>query len=169
MVLLRYFTDCGEAVQSKVRSWARTEEFASRVAPECELRHQPGADTGRLKMHNWVIFADEEPVGVVLVSVQDKPYNWLGDESDDPAEFPTLGTATYIDPEHRDRGYSAAAKQAISEHEVASRVRSFRCMIIADNHASLRSIEKAGYECVRTEHVEGKPDRLHFRRWIARP
>ncbi|MFI6220120.1 GNAT family N-acetyltransferase [Nocardia salmonicida] len=167
MVLLRYFTDCDETVQSKVRAWARTEEFTSRVAPKRKLRHQPGADTGRSKMYNWVIFADEQPVGVVLVSIQERPYNRTDGDSEDPAAYPSLGTATYIDPDYRGRGYASAAKQAISEHKAASGVRSFSCMIAADNTFSLRSIKKAGYECVRTEQVEGKPNRLHFRRWTV--
>ncbi|MFQ6331524.1 GNAT family N-acetyltransferase (plasmid) [Nocardia sp. CWNU-33] len=169
MVRLRYLTDCDEAVRSKVLGWAHTDEYVARIGmPDRYLQCPPGAENslgGRI--FNWVIFAGEQPVGVVSATVQDRPYNRSDTEMDDPADYPSLGMVTYIDPAHRCRGYASASKQAISEHPAASGVRTFGCVIAADNTASLKSIEKAGYECVRVMPVEGKPDRLHFRRWTC--
>ncbi|MGS2809246.1 MULTISPECIES: GNAT family N-acetyltransferase [Nocardia] len=176
MVELRYLTECPEAVQSKVRTWAGTEEFAKQVAPDFVLGYEPGVETGvhlgnevrpgkSRRQHNWVIFADDQPVGVVFASIQDQP-DPDSAETEDPTDYPCLGTATYIDLSHRGRKYASASKQAISEHEVARGVRSFRCMIRANNPDSLSAIEKAGYECFWTEHVPGEADRLHFRRRI---
>ncbi|MGW6335259.1 GNAT family N-acetyltransferase [Nocardia rhamnosiphila] len=162
MVRLCYYTDCDEAVQTKVLEWVQTEEFRTRIGmPAEELRHAPGAETGIGRVHNWVIFVDKQPVGMISAKVQDQPSIT---ESDDPADYPSLGTVTYIDQLHRGNGYAPAAKSAISEHDAAEGVRSFCCVIAADNSKSLKAIQKAGYECVRVEKITGKPDNLHFRR-----
>ncbi|MEV4234059.1 GNAT family N-acetyltransferase [Nocardia sp. NPDC049737] len=164
MVRLRYFTDCDETVQAKVRGWTHTKEFVERIGmSDSNLGCAPGAETGIGRIHNWVIFADEQPVGLVSAMVQDRPLNQLETEPDDPADYPSLGTVTYIDREHRGRGYASASKRAISEHDAANGVRSFGCAIAADNTTSLKSIKKAGYESVRVEKRDGKPDNLHFR------
>jgi RimJ/RimL family protein N-acetyltransferase len=164
MVQLRYYTDCDEAVRAKVLDWVHSEEFVTRIGmPAHELTHAPGAETGIGRVHNWVIFADEQPVGLISAKIRDQPLDLVNDEPDDRADYPSLGTVTYIDRQHRGRRYASAAKRAISEHVAAEGVRSFGCVIAADNSESLKAIKKAGYECVRTEKVTGKADNLHFR------
>ncbi|WP_245547498.1 GNAT family N-acetyltransferase [Nocardia brevicatena] len=134
--------------------------------PDFVLQRQPDDAAEPRRTHNWVIFADEQPVGLISAAVTDHPSVALpGEELADPADYPTLGTVTYIDPWHRGRGYAGAAKRAISEHNAADGVRTFCCVVADDNAASLNAIRKAGYECVRIEQTgAGKPDRLHFRR-----
>ncbi|WKG13097.1 hypothetical protein QX204_17125 [Nocardia sp. PE-7] len=107
MVELRYLTECAEAVRSKVRAWAGAEEFAAQVAPDFVLGYEPGVRPGTevrpgksRRQHNWVIFADDEPVGVVFASIQNQR-DPDSAEPDDPADYPCLGTATYIDLCHR--------------------------------------------------------------------
>lgn len=167
MVQLRYYTDCDEPTRARVLAWVHTEEFVSRIGmPECQLQHAPGAETSRGRIHNWVIFAGEQPVGLISAKVQDQPSNLLHQEPDDPADYPLLGTVTYIDPPHRGRRYASAAKHAISEHAAAAGVRTFSCAVAEDNPESLKSIRRAGYEYVRTDEVDGK---LRFRRVATAP
>ncbi|MBF6246361.1 GNAT family N-acetyltransferase [Nocardia elegans] len=145
----------------------RTDEFISRIGmPDHELKHVPGAETRTGRVHNWVIFVDEQPVGLISAQIQDQPrsHSPLNRELDDPADYPLLGTVTYIDRQHRSRGYASAAKHAISEHVAAAGVQTFGCIVAGDNPQSLRSISRAGYERVHTEKVDGKPDKLYFRR-----
>lgn len=165
MVRLCYYTDCDDTVRTKVLQWVHTEEFQTRIGMHPgKLAHEPGADTGRGRVHNWVIFADEQPVGLTSAQIKDQPPHDLFDEEpEDPGDYPLLGTVTYIDPERRGERYASAAKRAISEHDVAVGVRSFGCVIAADNPDSLKAIQRAGYEQVRIEKVNGKADRLHFR------
>lgn len=164
MVQLRYFIDCDEAVQAKVIGWTQTDEFIERMrTPFFNLRQAPGTETIVGRVHNWVIFANGQPVGLISANVKDEPKILLGEEPDDPADYPLLGTTTFVDPNHRDRGYAATAKQAIREHDAAKGVRSFGCVIAADNPSSLKSITNAGYEYVRTKKNADKPDDLYYR------
>ncbi len=168
MVLLRYLTDCDEAVQAKVRDdWAQTEEWVTRIGANYFLDYEPVGDAHSTKRlyHNWVIFDNDQAVGIISASITEQPSS----ESAAPADYPSLGTVTYIDPTHRRRGFASAAKLAILRHEAASGVRSFACVVEADNPYSLRSIANAGYKLVSTEPVEGKPDKLHYRRWTSTP
>ncbi len=126
-----------------------------------------GPDSGH---HNWVIFAGEEPVGLITAQIQDRPNGMLHKSPDgmfheapeDLADYPMLGTGTYIAPECRCNGYAAAAKRLIREHDATKDVRSLSCTIADDNPESLQSIRNAGYECVGVEEVEGGPNKLHF-------
>ncbi|MFI2228510.1 GNAT family N-acetyltransferase [Nocardia testacea] len=167
MVQLRYYTDCDEEVQAKALEWAHTKEYRTRIGmSDFFLQQDPPDPAAPDRTHNWVILVGKQPVGLISAGVTDHPSEPLpGEEPDDPADYPTLGTVTYIDPLHRGRGYAGAAKRVISEHDAADGVRTFCCVVAADNEPSLKAIRKAGYECVRIEQTAaGKPDRLHFRR-----
>ncbi|MBF5001770.1 GNAT family N-acetyltransferase [Nocardia sp. BSTN01] len=163
MVQLRYFAECDEATRNQVIAWTRTKEFVHRMGNSrfAETVLDKGPDSGH---HNWVIFDGQQPVGLVAASVQDRPYrNLLGHEPDDPADYPLLGTGTYIAPQYRCRGYATAAKRAIVEHDAARSVRAFGCVVAADNAASLKSITKAGYVRVGVDRKSGQPDNIRFR------
>lgn len=165
MVQLRYLTDCDVSVQEKVSEWTHADDFAARIGPPfyLPLGCAPGAEIGGGRVHNWIIYADEQPVGLVAATVLDQPRTMFNKDPDDPSDYPLLGMVTYIDPEHRCNGYASAAKRAIAEHDAANGVRAFGCVIAADNTASLKSIQKAGYERIGIEKVAGKPDNFRFR------
>lgn len=164
MVQLRYFAECDEATRDQVIAWTRSEEFIRRVGngtPFAGSALEKGPDSGH---HNWVVFAGGQSVGLVLATVQDRPYGYfVGQEPDDPADYPLLATGTYISPEHRDRGFATAAKRAICEHAAPEDVRAFGCVVAADNPASLKSVTKAGYVRVGVIRRSGQPDSIGFR------
>jgi RimJ/RimL family protein N-acetyltransferase len=109
--------------------------------------HTPVAFIGGDVYDRWVHYHGEGPHGPVL--------------SDEDPRI-TMGLGYVVDPSRWRHGYGRAAIEAVLHHPAVTDAQTFFCGIDADNHASRRCAEAAGFQL-----VDPHPDHegmLYYRR-----
>jgi RimJ/RimL family protein N-acetyltransferase len=153
-VQLRYFIDCDASTQARVRGWTTTEDFIRWMGRDfaiVPLDLPPGIPTGSGRMHNWVIYAQDQPVGFISGTIRDAFHEDSTFEAEPgyrPDNGPHIGLVSYMDVPHRGNGYAGASKRAIVHHPATADVKYFRVGINYDNEASLRAIAKTDFEYI---------------------
>jgi RimJ/RimL family protein N-acetyltransferase len=124
---------------------ARALELHSREAEGEEFR-------GRrvLRNHTWLAWDEDVPVGYLGGEVYDRWARYDGSDPERPRVSqaepgPAMGSAYVVDPARWRRGYGAAMLRAWVAHPEVADVRLFALGIDADNDASRRCAEAAGF------------------------
>jgi RimJ/RimL family protein N-acetyltransferase len=134
------------------------------------LAEQPGEwFRGRLvlRAHAWLALEDDEPVAFVGGEVYDRWVRYHGEGADGPLlsdedRRVAIGLAYAVDPARWGRGHGRGALLAVVAHPEVADVALFSCGIDADNLASQRCCEAAGFRLV--DPTPDHEDMLYFLR-----
>jgi len=132
------------------------------------LDERPGEFRGRqvLRSHGWLAYeAGEEAVAHVGGEVYDRWVRYHGEDEPLTGEIRavTMGLGYVVDPARWRQGYGRAAIEAVLAHPDVADVELFCCGIDADNTASRRCAESAGFELA--DPVPDFEETLYYQRW----
>ena len=149
-----------EALLPVARPWFEHPEVRRRLGgpewPARELRlmarTEPDEYRGKtaLRAHSWVALADGRPVGKVGGDVYDRWARYDGSDPDRPVVTavepgPAMGLALVVDPARWGQGVGRGMLGAVLAHPDVADVVLFALGIDADNLASRRCAEAAGF------------------------
>jgi RimJ/RimL family protein N-acetyltransferase len=142
-----------------------------------EVRHRLG---GRPWIHRAVHLLDA-PVGEMFRGRKVlRAHGWIADDADgtpvaniggdvydrfDSARVVSMGLGYVVDPSRWRTGLGRAAIETVLRHPAVRDVALFFCGIDADNHASRRCAESAGFHL--TDPVPDHEDTLYYRRDVT--
>lgn len=120
-----------------------------------------------LRSYGFLVLHRDSPVAFIGGDVYDSWSRHQGGGPEGPVltdaePRPCMGFCYVVDPARRRNGYGRAAILALIHHSELDDVTSFFCGIDADNHASRRCVERAGFRLDTPE--PDHQDTLYYRR-----
>ncbi|MET8427799.1 GNAT family N-acetyltransferase [Nocardia sp. NPDC004860] len=172
-VMLRPWHECDEVTHALVHHWADREDFQKWIGPlalESLVNHEFGAPIVTGDLYNWVAFDDGQPVAFLSATRSHMwmwPMGFRAAAGEEPTpEGPAMWFSTYVDPNRRGRRYSAGAKLAAIENSAAAGVKLFLGFADAENTASRRALETAGFCLAGTAPDREGKDQCYY--WLRR-
>jgi RimJ/RimL family protein N-acetyltransferase len=143
-----WFDDPETMLRLGDRSWIRRAPALLELPTGAQFRGR--ITTGR---RMWVSVDDRDtPVGFVDGEMYDRYTAWDASDPDSPVisdaiDVPSMGLVWVVDPPQRRQGMGRATIRAVVEHADLRSIGLFFAEIDADNVASMRCAEAAGFRC----------------------